>query len=63
MKRKVIAIPTTSKFFDFKYKIPISTFDDFKSEISNTKVFDNVLEECRELNIKFSKKAFEYLEI
>jgi len=63
MQRKVIAIPTTSKFFDFKYKVPISTFKDFKSELKNTKKHDGVLDECREINIQFSKKVFEYLEI
>jgi len=63
MQRKVIAIPTTSKFFDFKYKIPISTFNDFNKELKNTKIYDGVLEECREINIKFSKRVFDYLEL
>lgn len=63
MQRKVIAIPTTSKFFDFKYKVPLSTFEDFKSELKNTKTYDGVLDECREINLQFSKKVFDYLEI
>jgi len=63
MQRRVIAIPTTSKFFDFKYKVPISTFEHFKSELKNTKNYDGVLDECREINIQFSKKVFDYLEI
>jgi polysaccharide pyruvyl transferase WcaK-like protein len=63
MKRRVIAIPTTSKFFDFKYKVPISTFDNFKNELMNTTIYDGVLQECREINLQFSQKVFEYLNL
>jgi len=63
LKRKVIAIPTTSKFLDFKYKVPISSFDNFKSKLNETKVYNGVLDECRKLNNQFAEKAFDYLEL
>lgn len=63
MGKKVISIPATSKFLDFKYPTVISTFEDFENQFSKATSYTGVLEECREINIEFSKKVFEYLEI
>jgi exopolysaccharide biosynthesis predicted pyruvyltransferase EpsI len=63
MEKKVVCIPATSKFFDFKYKTPITTFEDFENEIKNATKYTGILEECREINIKFSEKVFDYLNI
>jgi exopolysaccharide biosynthesis predicted pyruvyltransferase EpsI len=63
MEKKVIGISATSKFLDFKYKTPITTFEDFESHLNKTTLYTGVLEECREINLKFSEKVFDYLNI
>jgi hypothetical protein len=63
MKKKVVTIPNSSKFFDFKHKPVISNFDDALSQLKYTQSFDGLLEECREINIQFSEKAFNYLNL
>lgn len=61
--KKVVAIPSSSKFYDFKYKTPISQFDNAINDLKKASVVDGLLEECKELNINFAKRAFNYLEI
>lgn len=61
--KKVLAVPTTSKFFDFKYKPIITTYNDFENDISKAVSYSGLLEECREINFKFADKAFNYLNI
>ncbi len=63
MGKRVVAIPATSKFLDFKYKVPIATFDDFEDHLKKTQVYNGVLEECREINLKFADKVFDYLDL
>lgn len=63
MGKKVIAIPATSKFLDFKYKVPIATFDNFEDYLSKGQSYSGVLEECREINLKFADKVFNYLNL
>ncbi|WP_320814027.1 polysaccharide pyruvyl transferase family protein [Flavobacterium sp.] len=63
MEKKVVSIPATSKFFDFKYKTPITSFEDFENEIKNATKYTGVLEECREINLKFADKTFDYLNL
>lgn len=64
MKKKVIVIPNSSKMFSFKYKVPIcNEFKDYKKHLKETYVYDQLLDECRDININFSKKVFEYLSI
>lgn len=63
MNKKVVAVPATSKFLDFKYKVPIASFDNFQDKISDTNRYSGVLEECREINHSFAKKAFDYLDL
>ena len=64
MKKKVIVIPNSSKMFGFKYKVPIC-FDikDYKTYLKKTNVYDELLEECRTINKKFSIKVFDYLNL
>ena len=59
----MVSIPATSKFLDFKYKTPIATFDDFETKIKETTKYSGALEECMEININFSEKVFNYLNI
>lgn len=61
--KKVISIPTTSKFYDFKYKVPIATIDNFQHKFSEARAYEGVLEECREINDRFAEKVFDYLEL
>ncbi len=63
MNKKVIAIPNSSKFFDFKYQPVISTFDDFENDFNKAQSYSGVLEECREVNHKFAEKVFDYLNL
>lgn len=61
--KKVVAAPTTSKFFDFKYQPIISTFDSFEDDLKKPQSYSGVLEECREVNLKFADKVFDYLKL
>ncbi len=63
MGKKVVAIPNSSKFFDFKYSPILSSFGTFEEDLKKTNSFTGVLEECRELNLKFAEKVFDYLNI
>ena len=63
MEKKVVCIPATSKFLDFKYKTPITTFEDFESKIKDATKYTGILEECREINMNFSEKVFNYLNL
>lgn len=63
LEKNVIAIPNSSKFFDFKYKPIFSTFESFESQLKNGKSYSGVLEECRALNHQFAEKAFNYLNL
>lgn len=61
--KKVVVIPNSSKFFDFKYSPVISSFDNCLEDVSKANSISGVLEECREINYQFSRKVFNYLEI
>lgn len=63
LEKKVVAIPNSSKFFDFKYQPVISTFENFENDIHKAQSYSGVLEECREVNLKFTDKVFDYLNI
>lgn len=63
LNKKVVVIPNSSKFFDFKYAPLISTFENCLEDIQKARAYTGVLEECRERNIQFAKKVFNYLEI
>ncbi|MGQ8337729.1 polysaccharide pyruvyl transferase family protein [Sunxiuqinia sp. A32] len=64
MKKKVVVIPNSSKMFSFKYKVPTS--DDGADALRLLKkapVYDELLDECRQINNKFSEKVFDYMNI
>ncbi|MGJ8685392.1 MAG: hypothetical protein ACSHWW_12250 [Nonlabens sp.] len=61
--KKVAVIPNSSKFYDFKYDPVFTDFDNAISQVKNATIKDGLLEECRELNRNFAKRAFEYLEV
>lgn len=61
--KNTIVIPNSSKFFDFKYKPVISTFDDFEKDLNKAQPYSGVLEECRSINSKFAEKVFDYLNL
>ncbi|MWB94486.1 hypothetical protein GON26_08930 [Flavobacterium sp. GA093] len=64
MKKKVIVIPNSSKMFSFKYKVPIcNDITRFKDYLNKTIVYDELLQECREANSKFSHKVFDFLNL
>jgi hypothetical protein len=61
--KKVMVFPNSSKFYQFKYQPVISTFENYKHDLNKLTTYTGVLEECREVNLKFSEKAFDYLNI
>jgi exopolysaccharide biosynthesis predicted pyruvyltransferase EpsI len=61
--KKTIGIPSTSKFYDFKYKPVLASFDDFEQQIKNATSRTGVLEEYRALNINYSQDVFDYLNL
>jgi hypothetical protein len=61
--KKVVTIPNSSKFFDFKYKPVFSTFDTCLRDLEKGEVVTGLLEECREINKNFASKAFNYLNL
>ena len=63
MQRKVLVIPTTTKFLDFKYPVPVTHFESFKQDLNKAITYDGLLEECRSINQDFAKKVFDFLSI
>ena len=63
MGKKTLAVPTTTKFFDFKYPTVITSYDDFEKDLTKATTYSGVLEECREINNNFAKKVFDYLNL
>lgn len=63
MGKKVVVVPNSSKFFDFKYKPVITNFDEALGSFSKAETHSGLLQECREINLKFAEKAFDYLGI
>lgn len=61
--KKVMVFPNSSKFYNFKYQPVISTFDNYKHDLVKLTNYSGILEECREINLKFSEKAFDYLNL
>ncbi|WP_282071719.1 polysaccharide pyruvyl transferase family protein [Polaribacter atrinae] len=65
MKRKVIVIPNSSKMLSFKYDSVFcdNNLNEIKRSLKKGNIYDGVLEECRNQNIQFSEKVFDYLKI
>ena len=63
LDKKVIAFPNSSKFYSFKYQPIFSNLDNFKTDLKKAHSYSGILEECREINMKFSEKVFNYLNL
>ncbi|MBB4119173.1 exopolysaccharide biosynthesis predicted pyruvyl transferase EpsI [Mesonia hippocampi] len=63
LEKKVVVIPTSSKFYDFKYEPVISSYENFEKDIKKAKSYSGILEESREINLNFAEKVFNYLTI
>ena len=61
--KKVMVFPNSSKFYNFKYQPVISSFSNFENDLKKVHSYSGILEECRETNLKFSEKVFDYLNI
>ena len=57
LEKKVLVIPNSSKFFDFKYNPVFTTFDKALDDLNKGQSYSGVLEECRSVNIDFRKKV------
>lgn len=63
LEKKVLVIPNSSKFFDFKYDPVFTTYEDCLKDIKKARAYSGVLEECRERNLDFAGKVFNYLNL
>jgi hypothetical protein len=61
--KKVMVFPNSSKFYNFKYQPVISSFSNFEADLKKVQSYSGVLEDCRETNLKFANKAFDYLNL
>ncbi len=61
LEKKVLCVPNSSKFFEFKYPPIITSFSEFERDIKKAKSYTGVLEDCKEKNILFAKKVSNYL--
>lgn len=61
--KKVVVIPNSSKFYDFKHKPVISRFEEAVGAFAKAETFPSLLAECRDINRKFADKAFDYLNL
>ncbi len=59
--KRVVTVPNSSKFYDFKYRPVFSDFDNALESFSDAEIYPGLLEECREINLKFADKVFDYL--
>lgn len=61
--KKVMVFPNSSKFYNFKYMPTISSFSNFENDLKKVQSYSGVMEDCRETNLKFAAKAFDYLNV
>lgn len=59
--RKVIGIPTSSKFYGFKHAIPLCAIDDWQRFAKLAVRHGEALEECRAANLDFAARVSELL--
>lgn len=60
-KKVIVYHPFSNKFENYKYK-PTFYSGDLQKDIELAKPYENVLEECRNLNIKFAAEVFEEID-
>ena len=61
LKRKVVAIPTSSKFFSFKHPVVLRELTDWQSGLSETRVYEEALDECVNANLEFAGSVIDFL--
>ncbi|MCH9659357.1 MAG: polysaccharide pyruvyl transferase family protein [Bacteroidetes bacterium] len=61
--KKTVVVPTTSKFYDFKYQPVVTSYEDFEDVLSQATAYSGVLEECRTVNKDYASKVFDYLNL
>jgi polysaccharide pyruvyl transferase WcaK-like protein len=55
--RKVVAFPTSSKFYDLRHSVPLCAPEDWKRSAKLARSYWTALDECRAANLDFSKKV------
>ncbi len=63
LSKKVVVVPNSSKFYDFKYDPVYSSFENAIEDSKKAQNYSGILEECREINHKFAEKVFDYLNV
>ncbi len=63
LEKKVLVIPNSSKFFDFKYHPVFTTYEKCLNDLKKARTYTGVLEECREKNLDFADKVYNYLNL
>lgn len=61
--KKVVVVPNSSKFYDFKHKPLISNFEEAIGAFAKAETFPSLLAECRSINRNFAHKVFDYLNL
>jgi len=61
LEKKVLVIPNSTKFYNFKYQPVFTTFENFENDMKKAKTYSGILQECREINVNFAKKVLNYL--
>lgn len=60
--RKVIAFPSSSKFYDLKHPVPLCAPADWERYSSLARSYENALFECRQANIDFATRVHQLIE-
>lgn len=61
LNKKVLVIPFSNRFDNFKHPPVVCNVDNYKSKIEYAKNYPHALYECRIANIKFSEEVFKVL--
>ncbi len=59
--RKVVGIPTSSKFYDLRHPIPLCHRSDWRRFLSLARTYPDALEECRAANQSFYQRVLNLL--
>jgi exopolysaccharide biosynthesis predicted pyruvyltransferase EpsI len=55
--RRVVGIPTSSKFYGLKHAIPLCTIEDWPRFEKLARSYPEALDDCRSANIAFAEKV------
>jgi len=61
MGRKVVAFPTSSKFYDMRHPVPLCAPEDWERSSLLARTYDNALFECRAATRSFAEKVADLL--